>query len=313
MAKDRVTNQQIADLLESIAEYLAEREANPFRVRAYRMGARTVRCAEESVAELAERDGTAPLQRLPNIGEGLSAIIREYVQSGHSTLQEQLAAEASPERTLMQVPGIGQTLASHIVQELAIETLPALEAAAHDGRLAAVDGFGPRRVAAVQKSLAGMLSPAAWRRQRAVERRQDQADDANKSEPTVATLLAVDAEYRQRAAADELQRITPRRFNPENKAWLPILHTTRKDNNDGEWRFTALFSNTARAHELQKTDDWVVIYYRPQEIGSGTDENRDDADAEEQSTVVTETQGPLRGRRVVRGREAECRSYYETE
>ena len=36
----------------------------------------------------------------------------------------------------------------------------------------------------------------------------------------------------------------------------------------------------------------------------------DDAHAEGQCTVVSETHGPLAGRRVVRGREAECRAHY---
>jgi len=55
--------------------------------------------------------------------------------------------------------------------------------------------------------------------------------------------------------------------------------------------------NTARAHELGKTHDWVVIYgYRDGE--------------ETQHTVVTEQRGPLAGRRVVRGRESECMQYF---
>jgi DNA polymerase (family 10) len=84
---------------------------------------------------------------------------------------------------------------------------------------------------------------------------------------------------------------------PERRAWLPVLHTER--GSEGEkWRFTALFSNTARAHDLGKTHDWVVIYVY------------DDHHREEQHTVVTETRGPLAGRRVVRGREAECRAFH---
>jgi len=65
----------------------------------------------------------------------------------------------------------------------------------------------------------------------------------------------------------------------------------------GQWHFTALFSNTARGHELGKTRDWVVIYLY------------DDRHTE-QHTVVTETRGALVGKRVVRGREAECRAHY---
>jgi putative hydrolase len=86
-----------------------------------------------------------------------------------------------------------------------------------------------------------------------------------------------------------LPGIAPRRFNPTGEAWLPILHTER-----GDWRFTALFSNSALAHELGRVRDWVVIYFHQ------------DSGPEGQRTVVTETRGPLAGRRVVRGRESEC-------
>ena len=44
--------------------------------------------------------------------------------------------------------------------------------------------------------------------------------------------------------------IAPRRFNPEGNSWLPIMHTEMQG-----WRFTALYSNTARAHDLGKTGD----------------------------------------------------------
>jgi hypothetical protein len=187
-----------------------------------------------------------------------------------------------------QVPGIGEDLASRIAAQLDIETLEELERAAHDGRLAEVEGFGPKRVRSVKSSLAGMLSRSAQRR----SRQREFEEEKPKGMPDIGTLLDVDAEYRRKAEAGELKKIAPKRFNPENEAWLPILHTEK-----GEWNFTALYSNTARAHELGKTKDWVVIYY--------------DRDGEEdQVTVVTETRGPLEGERVVRGHEAETRVHY---
>jgi putative hydrolase len=111
--------------------------------------------------------------------------------------------------------------------------------------------------------------------------------------PPVSVLLSVDREYRQKSEQGELPLITPRRFNPEGKAWLPVLHTER----DG-WHFTALYSNTARAHELGRTRDWVVVYYY------------DHDHQESQCTVVTEFRGPLRDKRVVRGRERACMDFY---
>jgi putative hydrolase len=110
--------------------------------------------------------------------------------------------------------------------------------------------------------------------------------------PEVSELLDVDREYREKAAEGQLQRITPRRFNPMREAWLPILHTRR-----GSRHYTALFSNSARAHQAGKTRDWVVLY---SDNGSG----------DMRHTVITAMFEPLRGRRVVAGREAECQAYY---
>jgi hypothetical protein len=106
-------------------------------------------------------------------------------------------------------------------------------------------------------------------------------------------LLDVDRQYRAQASRGELPTIAPRRFNPEAKSWLPILHTRR-----GDWDFTALVSNTAAAHELDRTRGWVVLYFDSDHHG------------EQQRTIVTEHRGRLRGQRVVRGRESDCLAHY---
>ena len=166
-----------------------------------------------------------------------------------------------------------------------IRTLEDLEVAAHDGRLAALSGFGARRTKLVRDALAGILG-------RSIPRLQASTTRSNVDTPAVELILAIDGEYRRRAMAGELKRIAPRRFNPEGKAWLPLFQTRRQG-----WSFTALFSNTARAHELGKTGDWVLIFYERGQQGG-------------QCTVVTERRGLMTGKRVVRGREAECRSVY---
>lgn len=282
------SNGDVARVLERVAELLETQEANPFRVQAYRNGAQTVRSAERSVAEIVREEGRDALRALPGIGRGLAATIAEFVQTGRLALLSRLQGEASPEELFSDVPGIGVELAERIVDQLGIHSLEELELAAHDGRLERVEGFGPKRVEAVRLALAGMLTRSALRRSRESAAAR-QGDDER---PDVGTLLAVDAEYRARGEAGELPTIAPRRFNPRGEAWLPVLHTEREG-----WQFTALYSNTARAHELGKTRDWVVIYYE-----------RDGR--ERQATVVTATSGPLQGKRVVRGREAECRRYY---
>jgi DNA polymerase (family 10) len=110
--------------------------------------------------------------------------------------------------------------------------------------------------------------------------------------PGVGLLLDVDREYREKSASGVLTKIAPRLFNPRSEAWLPVLHTRF-----GPWRFTALYSNTERAHDLYRTHDWVVILF-------------DDEETHGRSTVVTEYRGALKGRRIVRGREPECAAHY---
>lgn len=286
------TNVQIADLLEQIASLLEAQGDNPFRVRAYREGAQTIQDAKNPVAKLIGKDQLDELKALPNIGEGIAAVIGEYVTSGKSTLLDDLTAKESPGVVFGRVPGIGQELAKRIVNQLGITTLPELEQAAQDGRLAKVEGFRQKRIEGVQAALAGMLSKSALRTQRERQTTRQQTPEPA-ARPSVELLLGIDAEYRKRAEAGDLRKISPRRFNPKKEAWLPVMTTNREG-----WTFTVLFSNTAQAHELEKTDDWVVIYYK-----------RDGK--ERQNTIVTETQGELKGKRVVRGRDAETSQYYD--
>lgn len=280
-----ISNAEIADRFEEIAELLEAQQANPYRVRAYRMGAETIRSLPEPVANLLEREGIDALERLPAVGRSLARSIEQLVDTGRLSMLQRLRGDVRPDRVFMTVPGIGPELAASIHEHLGIETLADLHAAAVDGRLATVPGFGPRRVRAVQESLSGRL-------RRPAPRRPLSAPGSQRDEPPVSELLDVDREYRRKAAQDRLYRIAPRSFNPTGAAWLPILHTRR-----GTAHYTALYSNTARAHELGTTKDWVVIY-------------RDDAQSDGQWTVITARFGPLTGKRIVRGRERETQAYY---
>jgi DNA polymerase (family 10) len=291
MDNHQPNNEKTAALLEQIADLLEAQKANVHRVRAYRTGAQSIRNSERSVVEMVEEDDDlVELQNLHGIGKGLARTIAEYVETGRSSLLDRLTGEVSPEDLFLTVPGIGETLAHRIVEELDIHTLEELELAAHDGRLEEIDGFGEKRLETIRVSLAGLLSRSVRRR---VMRKVPSEPSAQDHEPSVATLLEVDKSYRQKAQSGELKKIAPRRFNPENEAWLPIMHTEK-----GEWSFTALFSNTKRAHELGTTKDWVVLYYEKEGI-------------EGQATVVTESHGALEGKRVIRGREEECKIYYQ--
>ncbi len=289
MGKEKPSNAEIADVLEKIADLLEIQGANPFRIRAYRNSAQSVRSAEKSLARLVKEKKMNSVRELPHIGEGIASTIAEFVDTGRIGLLNRLQGEISPEDVFQQVPGIGEDLARRVAKKLDVHSLEELEKAAHDGRLEKIKGFGAKRIQSVKMSLAGMLSQAALKK---VRKRRSEGHVQDK--PPVGLLLKVDEEYRRRVRAGRLKKIAPRRFNPEGEAWLPIMHTEMEG-----WDFTALYSNTARAHELGTVKEWVVIYYETKGY-------------EGQCTVVTEKKGPLKEKRVVRGREAECRDYYES-
>lgn len=280
-------NEEIAHALDEIAQALSLQGENRFRVNSFRRAAVEVSGFERPVRELYESGGAKGLEQIPGVGEKIAGVIEQYFLTGRFQLLDRLLSELDPAAAFAELPGVGPELAGRIADTLHIHTLHELEQAAHDGRLEKVPGIGAKKSAGIRDALAGILSPAAARR--AMERREGEKPPPR---PSIELLLAIDEEYRYRAGRDDLPRIAPRRFNPENEKWLPILETSQ-----GGWDFTALFSNTKRAHDLEMTNDWVVIYFERQ-------------GRQGQCTVVTETSGPLQGRRVIRGREPETRRYY---
>lgn len=278
-------NQQVADRLREMASLLEQQGANYFRITAYRRAADTVSRLDLDLRTLVADRGLAGLKALPTVGQGIAAAILEIVKTGRWSQLERLRGSLDPAQLFQSIPGVSGILARRIHDTLHVDSLEALEAAAHDGRLRNVKGVGPRRAQALRSALATMLG-----------RIRSKPKRVEAQKPGVPLLLDIDQEYLEKAKAGKLPMISPKRFNPAGQASLPVLHAERAD-----WHFTAIYSNSPRAHELGRTRDWVVVYYY------------DSHQLEGQDTVVTETQGTLIGKRVVRGREAECLKHYAQE
>ena len=281
--RSRINNAVIAETLRDAAKLLGRQNASHSRILTYDNAARTIEKLPENIADVAAR-GVEALESLPYIGRTISTAIIQLTTTGRWAQLERMRGELTPEITFQNIPGIGPAFACLIHENLHVDTLETLEAAAHDGRLETVPGIGKRRSKVIRKSLANILA----RKKRLPQ------DVARTDLPPVEVILDVDQEYHEKAGAGQLALITPKRFNPRSEAWLPILHTER-----GHWLFTALFSNTSRAHELGRTGDLVIILHNSHQH------------AENQCTVVTERSGPLKGRRVVRRREQECLKMFD--
>ena len=274
-------NVEIARQFRTAALLLRAQHADHRRITAYERGAEELDQLSESVDSIYQREGLAGLVALPAVGRALASAIADVVEFGRWRWLERLEGNSDPERILASIPTIGPALAHRLHTELHVETLDELEQAVYDGRLGRMRGVGDRRWHAIRDAL------LARRRARATPPEVSESDDlsAHTCRPTSEVLLSIDAEYRTAADLNQLPTIAPIRFNPTRAHWLPVLHTER----DGR-HFTAMFSNTARAHELGHIDDWVVIY-----VDGADDMNW---------TVVTERLGRRAGQRVVRGETA---------
>jgi DNA polymerase (family X) len=275
-------NTEIARRLEEVADLLEHQGANSFRVRSYRRAALGVRRLPRSLADICHAEGESGLRAAIGVGERLSKLIHQLIMTGRLPMLEGLRGAADPVAVLETVPGIGPVLANHLYEHLGIDSLEELETAAHDSRLTNLAGIGRKKLAGIEDTMSARLG------------RLRPAIEHSVSEPPVEELLDVDREYRQQAAAGTLPKIAPRRFNPKREQWLPVLRTDRAGR-----KYTAVFSNTARAHELGRTHDWVVLYYN-------TGHN------EREATVITSHRGNLSGKRIVPGREEACEHYYRS-
>lgn len=276
-------NGYIAEKLNEVADLLQQQNASSFRINAFRKAADYVSQVDFSLREIHASAGLKGLEDLPTIGPSIAQAIAELLDTGSLSMLDRLRGSLDPEKLFQTVPTIGPHIAHLLHNELHLETLEALEAAAVDGRLREVKGIGPRRVRSIQHALAEMLA-----------HRRPRGGNAPGVTPPIETLLEVDRTYRTQAAKGRLATISPRRFNPKGDIRIPILHAEV-----GAWRFTALFSNSQNAHRFGRTRDWVLIFFER------------DGQAEGQCTVVTAHNGILAGKRVVRGHEAACLGYYE--
>lgn len=143
-----VYNADIADVFEAIAEILETQRANPFRIRAYRNGARTVRALEEEVRDLIAEG--KDLTELPGIGKDLAGKLQEIVATGSCATLETLRSEVPPGLVeLLRIPGLGPKRVNALYYEAGIQSPAQLLQAAKSGRLHQLPGFGTKSEANV--------------------------------------------------------------------------------------------------------------------------------------------------------------------
>lgn len=138
-----VHNADVAASFDELADLLEIEGANPFRIRAYRNAARTLRDLPRDVAAMVEQG--EDLTELPGIGEDLAAKIKEMVATGTAAmLEEHRKAVPATVREWLKIPGLGPKRVKILYESLGIRTRDQLQKAAQGGRVKTLPGFGAK-------------------------------------------------------------------------------------------------------------------------------------------------------------------------
>jgi DNA polymerase (family 10) len=138
-----VTNRDAAEILFNVATILELAEDNPYRVRAYRRAARLLLANREDgrlrLTDKKELD-------LPGLGPSLRKKLGELLSTGHMRFYVELCADLPEEvAELMEIPGVGPKTALRLHEELGLSTAAEVYAAAQQGKIRALYGFGEKR------------------------------------------------------------------------------------------------------------------------------------------------------------------------
>ncbi len=149
-----MTNNELADVFERIANLMKIKDELVFKVRAYERTAETLRSLGEEASALAARGA---LTSVPGIGKAISEKIEELLSTGKLGFLQRLEEEVPPSLLeMLKVPGVGPKKVALFWKELGLLNLADLQQAAAEGKLRSLPGMGEKSEAAILAGLASL-------------------------------------------------------------------------------------------------------------------------------------------------------------
>jgi len=141
-------NLELAEIFRHLADLLAYRGENPFKIRAYRRAAEALEGLEEDVEVLAAE---GRLEDVPGIGKAIAGKIGEYLRTGRMRkYEEALRGVPRGAAELLKLPGLGPKTVARMV-DMGVGDLEALRRALAEGR--SLPGFSERRLEELRRAL----------------------------------------------------------------------------------------------------------------------------------------------------------------
>jgi DNA polymerase (family 10) len=154
-------NEEIAQRFERLALLMEIRGDDRFRIRSYRNAAEVIREWPAPLEKIAAQEGTKGLQKIPGVGQAISAKIVELIERGTFAAWEKLTAETPASvLQLLEVRGIGVKTAAALYQQFKIRSLDDLARFVEGGGLEMVDGVGEKTAEKIKESLTERIREA---------------------------------------------------------------------------------------------------------------------------------------------------------
>jgi len=147
----------IIEVLERIGTMLEIKGENPFKIRAYFSGARTLQTMEEDLGEVIN---SGKLGEVPGIGKALT----EKIETLHATSELEfynklVASVPAGLMDLLEVPGLGGKKIKALHEQLGVDSIESLTLACNEGKVAELKGFGEKTQ---EKILSGIKNREAY-------------------------------------------------------------------------------------------------------------------------------------------------------
>ena len=153
----QMDKKDIIDVLERIGTMLEIKGENPFKVRAYFSGARTLQTMEEDLGEVIR---SGKLGEIPGIGKALTEKVETLFNTGQLEFYEKLVASVPDGlMDLLEVPGLGGKKIKALHEQLAVDSIESLTQACKAGKVAELKGFGEKTQ---EKILSGIKNREAY-------------------------------------------------------------------------------------------------------------------------------------------------------
>lgn len=152
-----MTNTQIAQAFQKIADLLSLQEENPFRIRAYERAAQTIAVLSEDLEMIHKRKGREGLLGLPGIGKDLADKIEEMIQTGTIAFLAELSKAVPPGVVAMtQIEGLGPKKTKLLWSKFGVESIEALEKLLASDTLLSEKGWGKKSIENILKGIAAL-------------------------------------------------------------------------------------------------------------------------------------------------------------